>query len=85
MLVSLPKDNRNREKYNTEVLFHTSRAVPFIWQARLHVIKTKRRVELHECPKFLTVFLRFISFYPDPFLPQNQFGTPDAGCTANGR
>jgi len=44
-MVSPSKDNRNREKYNTELLFHTSRVVAFIWQARLHVIKTKRRVE----------------------------------------
>jgi hypothetical protein len=33
--------------------------------------------EEEECLKFLTVFLHFISFYPGPFLPQNEFGTPD--------
>jgi hypothetical protein len=76
-MVSLPKDKRNREKYNTERLFHTLCVVPFIWQATLHLIKTKWKVDLHECPKFLTVFLPFISFYPGPFLSQNRFGTPD--------
>jgi len=45
VIVSPPKDNRNREKYNTELLFHTSRVVAFIWQARMDVIKTKLRIE----------------------------------------
>jgi hypothetical protein len=46
VMVSLPKDNHNREKYNTELLFHTSRVGAFICKATLHVIKAKRRVEL---------------------------------------
>jgi hypothetical protein len=84
-MVSPPKDNGNREKYNTERLFHTSRVVPFIWQATLHVIKTKLKIDLHECPKFLTVFLPFISFYPAHFCLKIDLELQIKICTGNGR
>jgi len=66
------------EKNTTQNCYFMPRVL-LLFSGKLDCMQLKQNgtIELHECPKFLPVFLHFMSLYPGPFLPQNQFGTPD--------